>query len=84
MAEGEGTATARPLRIEHEGACDHAVNRVNARPRVFHGHDHHGLFLAKLARPGEPPRVAARLRPMPSHFRLYIASPEANPSPFTP
>ncbi len=76
---------ARPLRIEYEGACYHVMNRGNGRQRVFHGDDDDGLFLDKLARPVETFRVS--LRPfclMPNHFRLYLATPEANLSRSTP
>ena len=36
---------ARPLRIEYEGACGHAMNRGKGRQRVFHGGYEYGLFL---------------------------------------
>ena len=74
---------ARPLRIEYEGTWYHVMNRGNGR-RVFH-RDDSGLFLAKLARPVETFRVSLRaFCLMPNHFHLYIATPEANLSRFTP
>jgi len=36
---------ARPLRIEYEGACCHAMSRGKGRQRVFHGGNGYGLFL---------------------------------------
>ncbi len=75
---------ARPLRIEYQGACYHVTNPGNGR-RVFHGDDDYGLFLDKLARSVETFRLSLRaFCLMPNHFHLYIATPEANLSRFTP
>ena len=75
---------ARPLGIEYEGACYHLMNWGNGR-RVFHGHDGYGLFLEKLVRPVETFRVSLRaFCLMPNHSPLYLATPEAHLSPFTP
>ena len=38
---------ARPLRIEHEGACYDVMNRGKGGQRVFRGGDGYGLFLGR-------------------------------------
>ena len=84
MGQREGTATARPLRIEHDGASCHVLNQGNARPRVSPAHDDSALFPQKVAPSDEPLRVSPRaLCLLPNRFHLCIPAPEANLPPFS-
>ena len=72
-------------RSEHERARDHAMNRINACPRVSPAHDDSALFLRKLARPVRILRLSLRpSRLVPDRFHPHIPTPEPNLSPSTP
>ncbi|OPZ27918.1 MAG: Transposase IS200 like protein [Lentisphaerae bacterium ADurb.BinA184] len=70
---------ARPLRIEHPGACYHVICRGNLRYPVFRDEQDCRLFLDRLVKYGEVFRVRIRAYcVMANHVHLYVQTEEAN------
>ncbi len=74
---------ARPLRIEFPGACYHVMNQGKNYNKIYQDDSDYKLFIEKLGELSQSYNVEMRSYClMPSHFHLYLSTPNGNLSKF--